>query len=234
MTGSIHLDNIRIRNQDSRNSHIGNPDNQIQFQHPQFRLKFERQNVARERKPIHLPPVQLREAFSCSFSLPVCCFARDESSCQELPRRSECAASLYNIIGCGPSRGSQKMAKTEAVPTKGIADRLVSTDRTKRPHWLHFLLEKSKIEGWVRRRSSTTNDSGHQPSPLTNNRSSCRNCMPYRYSSGNSCRSSDMRVGLPQTQSRKSPPQESKREFWCSFSYSLSLLMQPRLAPSKR
>ncbi len=85
MTGSIHMDNTRIRNQDSRNSHIGNLDNQIQFHPPQFRLKFERQNAARERKPIHLPPVQLREAFSCSFSLPVCCFARDESSCQELP-----------------------------------------------------------------------------------------------------------------------------------------------------
>jgi len=91
------------------------------------------------------------------------------------------------------------------------------------------------------------NDSGYQPSlgygvagriyrlpTLTNNRSSCRNCMPYRYSSGNSCRSSYMRVGLPQTQSRKSPPQEPKREFWHSFSYSLSLLMQPRLAPAKR
>ena len=32
--------------------------------------------------------------------------------------------SLYNIIGCGQSRGSQKMAKTRAVLTKGIGDRL--------------------------------------------------------------------------------------------------------------
>jgi hypothetical protein len=87
-------------------------------------LKLERQNAARERKPIHLPPMQLREAFSYSFPFPVCCFARDESSCRELPRRSECVASLYNVIGCGPFRGSQKMAKTEAIPTKGIADRV--------------------------------------------------------------------------------------------------------------
>jgi hypothetical protein len=50
MVGSIHTDNIRIRNPDS-----------------QFRPKSERQNAARERKPIHLPPMQLREAFSYSF-----------------------------------------------------------------------------------------------------------------------------------------------------------------------
>src|SRR5258707_9522738 len=37
MIGNIHMDNTRIRNQDSRNSHIGNPDSQIQFQPPQFR-----------------------------------------------------------------------------------------------------------------------------------------------------------------------------------------------------
>jgi len=91
MIGNIHMDNTRIRNQDSRNSHIGNPDSQIQFHPPQFRLKLERQNAAQERKPIHLPPMQLREAFSYSFPFLVCCFARDESSCQELPRRSECA-----------------------------------------------------------------------------------------------------------------------------------------------
>jgi len=48
MVGSTHTDNIR------------NPDSQ-------FRLKSERQNAARERKPIHLPPMQLREAFSYSF-----------------------------------------------------------------------------------------------------------------------------------------------------------------------
>jgi hypothetical protein len=91
------------------------------------------------------------------------------------------------------------------------------------------------------------NDSGYQPSlgygaagricrlpSLTNNRSSCRNCTPYHYSSGNSCRSSYMRVGLPQTQSRKSPPRKPKREFWYRFSYGLSLLMEPRLAPAKR
>src|SRR5437870_574849 len=68
MIGSIHMDNSRIRSPDSRSrkSYIRNPDNQIQFQPPQLRLKFERQNVARGRKPIHLPPMQLREVFSCS------------------------------------------------------------------------------------------------------------------------------------------------------------------------
>ena len=39
----------------------------IQPQFPQFRLKLERQNAARERKPIQLPPMQLRTAFSYSF-----------------------------------------------------------------------------------------------------------------------------------------------------------------------
>ena len=47
MVGSIHTDNSRIRNPDS-----------------QFRPKSERQNAAPEQKPIHLPPMQLREAFS--------------------------------------------------------------------------------------------------------------------------------------------------------------------------
>ena len=50
MVGSIHTDNIRIHNPDS-----------------QFRPKSERQNAARERKPSHLPPMQLREAFSYNF-----------------------------------------------------------------------------------------------------------------------------------------------------------------------
>ena len=50
MVGSIHTDNSRIRNPDS-----------------QFRSKSERQNAAPERKPIHLPPMQLREAFSYDF-----------------------------------------------------------------------------------------------------------------------------------------------------------------------
>ncbi len=48
--GSIHTDNSRSRNPNS-----------------QFRPKSERQNAARERKPIHLPPMQLREAFSYNF-----------------------------------------------------------------------------------------------------------------------------------------------------------------------
>jgi hypothetical protein len=50
MVGSIHTDNSRIRNPDS-----------------QFRRKSERQNAAQGRKPIHLPPMQLREAFSYNF-----------------------------------------------------------------------------------------------------------------------------------------------------------------------
>src|SRR5436309_5321615 len=68
MIGSIHMDNTRIRSPDSRSrkSYIGNPGNQIQFQRPQFPLRLERQNVARGRKSIHLPPMQLREAYSCS------------------------------------------------------------------------------------------------------------------------------------------------------------------------
>jgi hypothetical protein len=53
------------------NSHMGNthsrPDIQPQFQLAQFRLKPEPQNAALERKPIHLPPVRLREAFSYIF-----------------------------------------------------------------------------------------------------------------------------------------------------------------------
>src|SRR5437773_4434877 len=58
MFGSIHMDNIRTR--------IRKSDNQIQLQPPQFRPILERQNFGRERKPIHLPPMQLREVFACS------------------------------------------------------------------------------------------------------------------------------------------------------------------------
>ena len=64
MVGSIHTDNSRIRNPDS-----------------QFRPKSERQNAAPQRKPIRLPPMQLREAFSYSFPFLFVVFARDESSC---------------------------------------------------------------------------------------------------------------------------------------------------------
>jgi hypothetical protein len=85
MTGSIHMDNTRIRSPDSRS----------QLQPLQFPLKFERQNVARERKQIHLPPMQLREAFSCSSPFVFVVFARDESSYSELPRRRRMRASLY-------------------------------------------------------------------------------------------------------------------------------------------
>ena len=121
MTGSIHMDNTRIRSPDSRShkSYIGKPGNQIQLQPLQFPLKFERQNVARERKQIHLPPMQLTEAFSCSSPFVFVVFARDESSYSELPRRRRMRASLsIYIIGCGQSRGSQKMAKKRAVLPK--------------------------------------------------------------------------------------------------------------------
>ena len=87
MIGSIHMDNTRIRNPDSRNSHIGNPDSQIQFQPPQFRLKLERQNAARERKPIHLPPMQLREVFSCSSPFMFVVLRGMKAPAKELPRR---------------------------------------------------------------------------------------------------------------------------------------------------
>ena len=55
MVESIHTGNCCIRYPDSHNSR------------PQFRLKSERQNAAWERKPIHLPSMQSREAFSYIF-----------------------------------------------------------------------------------------------------------------------------------------------------------------------
>jgi hypothetical protein len=58
-SGSIHMDNSRIHNPDSHNSCIDRPDNQIQF-----RLKPARLNVARGRKPIRLPLMQLTGIFS--------------------------------------------------------------------------------------------------------------------------------------------------------------------------
>ena len=61
MVGSIHMDNSCIRNRDSHNSR------RIRPQLAQLRPKRWRQNAARERKPIHLPPMQLKEAFSCVF-----------------------------------------------------------------------------------------------------------------------------------------------------------------------
>src|SRR5947208_3117914 len=119
MIGSIHMDNSRIRNPDnrSRKSYIGNPGNQIQFQRPQFPLRLERQNVARGRKSIHLPPMQLREAFSCSSPFVFVVLRGTKAPNYGLPRRRRMRVSLYNIIGSGQSRGSQKMAKTRAVLT---------------------------------------------------------------------------------------------------------------------
>ena len=57
--GSIRMDNSCIRKPGSR-----------------FRPKSARQNAARERKPIHLPPMQLKEAFSRVF--PPCLLFRVE------------------------------------------------------------------------------------------------------------------------------------------------------------
>jgi hypothetical protein len=56
-TGSIDTGNIHIRN--------SLPDLRTQF-----RPKRQRQNAARERKPVPLPPMQLREVFSNSLFLP--------------------------------------------------------------------------------------------------------------------------------------------------------------------
>ena len=106
MVGSIHTDNSRIRNPNS-----------------QFRPKSERQNAARERKPIHLPPMQLREAFSYNFPF---LFVVSRGNGKTLLRISSTllrmCASLYDIIGCGRSRGCQKKSKngvTEIVDVIG-------------------------------------------------------------------------------------------------------------------
>jgi hypothetical protein len=61
---SIHTDDSHIRNLDTHNNCIDRPDNQIQLLRPRFRLKPERQNAARERKPIRTPSMQLTVAFS--------------------------------------------------------------------------------------------------------------------------------------------------------------------------
>jgi len=53
MDSSIHTDSIR-----------SNPDLRTQL-----RSKLERQNAARERKPVPLSPIQLREVFSLFFLL---------------------------------------------------------------------------------------------------------------------------------------------------------------------
>ena len=61
MVGSIHMDNSCIRNRGSHNSR------RIRPQLAQLRPKRWRQNAAREQKPVHLPPMQLTEAFSYNF-----------------------------------------------------------------------------------------------------------------------------------------------------------------------
>jgi hypothetical protein len=70
--------------------------------------------------------------------------------------------------------------------------------------------------------------------PSLSNCSSCRNYMPSRYSSGNSCRSSYTRADLPQTQSRKPSLQESKRESWCTFSCRFNLQQPAKLREQKK
>src|SRR5215467_4645601 len=63
-----------------------------------------RSNAARGRKQIHLPPLQLREAFS-SFTPFLLLLFRDGSSRQELPRRVRIRAPICSTIGNGHSRG---------------------------------------------------------------------------------------------------------------------------------
>src|SRR5439155_14420812 len=65
---NIRRDNIQSKS--TPDSHNSRRQSRL-LQFLEFRRKFERQNSARERKPIHLPPIQLREAFSL-FSLSSC------------------------------------------------------------------------------------------------------------------------------------------------------------------
>jgi len=97
---STHRDNNYSRLDNRRNSR-----QEIQNLLPELRSWSERQNAARERKPIQLQPIRLREAFS--LVLPICWFF-----CEA--RRMHRA--LANWIGCGRSRGSQKAQKTGEVP----------------------------------------------------------------------------------------------------------------------
>src|SRR5262249_35225180 len=61
MADSIRTGNSRIH---TDSSYTRNLDNRTQFLRPRFRLTPERQNAARERKPIRLPSMRLREVFS--------------------------------------------------------------------------------------------------------------------------------------------------------------------------
>src|SRR5438034_9910749 len=65
---NIRRDNIQSKS--TPDSHNSRRQSRL-LQFLEFRRRFERQNSARERMPIHLPPIPLREAFSL-FSLSSC------------------------------------------------------------------------------------------------------------------------------------------------------------------
>ena len=120
MADSIHTDNTHIRNRignrDSRKSCIGNPDTQTQPRLRQFPLKLARQNPARERKRIQLPPMQLREGFSW-FSLSVCLFVLrgTKALLKDFPDAIEYAPPSIIESDAGRLAVPIKMAKTGAL-----------------------------------------------------------------------------------------------------------------------
>ena len=59
-----------VGNSGTGNIRMGNIHNNLPDLRTQFRPKRQRQNAARERKPVPLPPMQLREVFSNSLFLP--------------------------------------------------------------------------------------------------------------------------------------------------------------------
>ena len=62
---SRSTDTVGSRNHNkAHSSHTDNTHNSPEIR-PQFRPKRQRQNAVRERKPVPLPPMQLREVFSC-------------------------------------------------------------------------------------------------------------------------------------------------------------------------
>ena len=61
-----------VGNSGTGSIHMGNTHNSLPDLRTQFRPKRQRQNAVRERKPVPLPPMQLREVFSSSlFYLPL-------------------------------------------------------------------------------------------------------------------------------------------------------------------
>src|SRR5262249_17921342 len=78
--GSIRMDNNRSRTPGSR-----------------FRWKSEHQNAAPEQRPIHLPPMQLREAFSYISPFLFVVFSRDGNLLLRIsPTVIECASPSIN------------------------------------------------------------------------------------------------------------------------------------------